>query len=68
VYRRRGRAPPASSGTWPANVLGVLGRVILQALVAGTTDPETLAELAKGRLREKRAALERTLSGRLGAH
>ncbi len=49
-------------------VLGVSGRAILRALVAGTTDPATLAELARGRLRPKRAALERALTGRLGPH
>jgi hypothetical protein len=38
---------------------------MLDALVAGTTDP---AELAQGRLRQKRAALERTLAGRLRGH
>jgi transposase len=43
-------------------------RAILEALVAGTTDPATLADLAQGRLREKRAALERALAGRLGTH
>jgi transposase len=49
-------------------VLGVSGRAILEALVAGTTDPAALAELAVGRLRPKRAALERALAGRLGSH
>ena len=35
------------------DILGVSGRLMLDALVAGTTDPEVLAELAKGRLRAK---------------
>ena len=43
-------------------------RAMLEALVAGTTDPTALAELAQGRLRSKRAALQRALAGRLGAH
>jgi transposase len=55
-------------GDVASNVLGVSGRAMLQALVAGTTAPEALAELAKGRLREKRPALERALRGRLGPH
>ncbi len=55
-------------GDVASNVLGVSGRAMLQALVAGTTAPEALAELAKGRLREKRPALERALRGRLGRH
>ena len=35
------------------DILGVSGRAMLDALVAGTTDPEVLAELAKGKLRKK---------------
>ena len=50
------------------DVAGVSGRAILAALLAGETDPVALAELAKGRLRTKRADLERALSGRLTAH
>jgi len=34
-------------------VLGVSGRAMLDALVEGTTDPEVLAELVRGRLRAK---------------
>ena len=49
-------------------VVGVSGRAILQAIVAGQEDPAALAELAQGRLRPKRAALERALSGRLADH
>jgi transposase len=55
-------------GDVASNVLGVSGRAILQALVAGTADPASLADLARGRLREKRAALERALRGRMGPH
>jgi transposase len=51
-----------------SDVLGASGRAMLQAIVAGTTQPETLAALAKGRLREKRAELERALSGRVQPH
>ena len=50
------------------DVLGVSGRAILQALVAGETDTETMAELAKGRLREKREQLSHALEGRVQAH
>jgi transposase len=49
-------------------VLGVSGRAILRAVVAGTTDPAALADLAVGRLLAKRAALKRALSGRMGPH
>jgi transposase len=41
---------------------------MLHALVAGQTDVALIAELARGRLREKRAPLERALAGRFGAH
>jgi transposase len=50
------------------DILGVSGRAILEALLAGTTDPQALAELAKGRLRRKREALEQALAGRLREH
>jgi transposase len=39
------------------------GRVILDALLAGLTDPVQLAELAKGRLRSKIPALQEALAG-----
>ena len=41
---------------------------MLDALVAGTTDPEVLADLAKGRLRTKIPALREALEGRFEAH
>jgi transposase len=50
------------------DVMGVSGRAILAELVAGQTDAATLAELAKGRLREKQDLLQQALSGRVQAH
>ncbi len=50
------------------NVLGVSGRAMLAAIVAGAADPATLAELAKGRLRKKREQLEQALAGRVQPH
>jgi transposase len=50
------------------DILGVSGRAILEALVAGTTDPGTLAQLAKGRLRTRREALAQALAGRMREH
>jgi transposase len=47
---------------------GVSARAMLQALVAGQTDVTVLAEMAKGRLRTKRAELEAALRGTLLAH
>ena len=46
------------------NVMGVSGRAMVEALVAGTTDPQVLADLARGQLRKKLPALQRALVGR----
>jgi transposase len=47
-----------------SDILGVSGRLMLDALVAGTTDPDVLADLARGRLRAKLPALREALEGR----
>jgi transposase len=47
-----------------ADILGASGRAMLDALVAGTTDPRVLAELARGKLRAKIPALREALVGR----
>lgn len=47
------------------NVLGVSGRQMLEAMVAGKEDPEALAQMAKGRLRAKIPQLERALKGQV---
>lgn len=51
-----------------SDIMGVSARAMLEALVAGTTDPAVIADLAKGKLREKRAQLERALAGRMTEH
>ncbi len=51
-----------------SNVLGVSGRAILRALIAGQTDPAHLADLARGTLKHKRAALVEALTGRVTPH
>ncbi len=50
------------------DIMGTAGRDILAALLEGTIDPAAMAELARGRMRRKRAALEQALEGRMGAH
>lgn len=45
------------------DIFGVSGRLMLDELSQGRTDPPMLAELAKGRLRGKRGALVRALRG-----
>jgi transposase len=47
-----------------SDILGASGRAMLDALVQGTTDPEVLADLAKGKLRKKIPALREALVGR----
>jgi transposase len=51
-----------------SNILGASGRAMLDALVAGTTDPAALAELAQGKLRRKLPALREALEGRFEPH
>jgi transposase len=51
-----------------ADVVGVSGRAMLTALVAGERDPQVLAELAKGRLRNKLPQLRQALRGRFSDH
>jgi transposase len=53
--------------TVATDILGVSGRSMLDALVAGTSDPESLAQLARGRLRVKLPALREAMQGRFGA-
>jgi transposase len=48
--------------------LGVSGRAMLRALIAGQEDPDALAELARGRLRGKIPTLKPALHGRVTAH
>src|SRR3954470_16528899 len=55
-------------GSVASEVLGVSGRAMLAALVAGERDPVVLAELAKGILRRKIPALRQALRGRFGDH
>jgi len=55
-------------GSVATDVLGVSGRDMLRALVAGEKDPVKLAELARGKLRAKIPALRLALQGRVTAH
>ena len=49
------------------DVLGKSGRDMLEALLAGVSDAEALADLARGRLRTKLPALREALEGRVEA-
>src|SRR5947209_2110083 len=55
-------------GSVASEVFGVSGQRMVQALVEGTTDAAQLADLAKGKLRDKLPQLERALAGQVGPH
>jgi len=50
------------------DIMGVSGRAMLAALIAGVTDPQAMAELAKARMRTKLPALAEALTGRFSEH
>jgi transposase len=51
-----------------SDILGKSGRAFLQALIDGETDPEKLADLAKGRLKASREKIVEALRGRVREH
>jgi transposase len=55
-------------GSVVSDVMGVSARAILAELLAGESDPQVLANLARGSLREKRAELQQALKGTLKTH
>jgi transposase len=54
--------------TVATDIFGVSGRAMIEALIAGQRDPKALAELARGRLRVKHAALVEALTGQFTEH
>lgn len=54
--------------TVATDIFGVSGRAMIEALIAGERDPGVLAEMAKGRMRPKHAALVEALTGRFDDH
>jgi transposase len=50
------------------DILGKSGRAMLEALVGGSTDAVALAQLARGRMRDKLPQLEQALAGQFGPH
>lgn len=55
-------------GLVASDVLGASGRAMLRALIADTQTPDQMADLARGRLRRKRPALQWALQGQVTAH
>jgi transposase len=51
-----------------SDILGLSGRRMIEALIAGQTDPEVLAALAHERIHATRVELEASLRGRVTAH
>jgi transposase len=51
-----------------SDITGVSGRAMLEALIAGDSDPTAMADLTRRRLREKIPALTEALTGRFTGH
>jgi transposase len=51
-----------------SDILGVSGRAIIEAMIAGKTDPNALAELADRRIKASKETLRAALHGRLTRH
>lgn len=51
-----------------SDTLGVSGRRMLEAIITGKDDPQQLAQLARGRLKEKIPQLQQALAGRVREH
>jgi transposase len=54
--------------TVASDIMGVSGRAMIEALIAGERDPRVLAGLARGRMRVKRDRLVEALTGRFDDH
>jgi transposase len=55
-------------GNVVSDITGVSATEMLQAMLAGQTDPEVLAELARGRMKEKKESLRQALQGKIEEH
>lgn len=51
-----------------SDIVGLSGRRMIEAIIAGQTDTESLAALADGRIHATKAELEAALRGRVTAH
>jgi transposase len=54
--------------TVASDIMGVSGRQMIEALIAGERDPAVLAGFARGKMRDKRGALKEALTGRFDEH
>lgn len=51
-----------------SDVTGASGTAMLKAMVQGEEDPERLADMARGRLRDKHDELVKAMQGKMGPH
>ena len=51
-----------------SDILGVSGRAMLEAMIAGERDSAALTQLARGKLKKKQGQLEEALEGSVGWH
>jgi transposase len=54
--------------TVATDIMGVSGRAMIEALIAGQRDPRVLAKLARGKMKTKYSALVAALDGRFDDH
>lgn len=54
--------------TVATDIFGVSGRAMMDALIAGERNPKVLAEMARARMRNKKAALIEALTGQFEDH
>jgi transposase len=55
-------------GAVATDILGVSGRLMIEAMICGQEDPATLAGLARGKLKKKATALAEALEGSVTDH
>jgi transposase len=55
-------------GAVATDILGVSGRLMIEALIGGQDDPAAMASMARGKLRKKATALEQALEGAVTEH
>lgn len=55
-------------GNVASDIMGVSGRLMLEALVKGETDEQVLSDMAKGQLKKKKAELRQVLRGGVQDH
>ena len=68
AFRRRWRMPTSRSTRSSPRYLGKSGRAMLEAMIAGETDPVRLAALAHWNVKSPKAKLAEALQGRVTHH